>query len=159
MHSIDAARATSFSLLLALAAGKKLKPGHFWVTNAFIQTEIGSDVYVKPPRERIRVRGLTNMVMHMCSSWIKLSTMVMVLNKPTACGNWNIDRAYRQLFLLTRIDLRRTLLVRIADLFASTQRIDIVHLTLISDTQPILEWYTSPWCKLAGRRPTRSRPL
>ena len=37
-------------LLLALAAGKKLKLEHFDVTNAFTQSDIDSEIYVEPPR-------------------------------------------------------------------------------------------------------------
>ena len=50
-HSFSATlRATSFRLLLALAAGEKLKLEHFDVTNAFTQSDIDSVIYVEPPR-------------------------------------------------------------------------------------------------------------
>ena len=50
-HSFSATlRATSFRLLMALAAGKKLKLEHFDVTNAFTQSDIDKDIYVEPPR-------------------------------------------------------------------------------------------------------------
>ena len=50
-HSFSATmRATSFRLLLALAAGEKLKLEHFDVTNAFTQSDIDSDIYVEPPK-------------------------------------------------------------------------------------------------------------
>ena len=50
-HSFSATlRATSMRLLLALAAGKKLKLEHFDVTNAFTQSDIDSEIYVEPPK-------------------------------------------------------------------------------------------------------------
>ena len=50
-HSFSATmRATSFRLLMALAAGEKLKLEHFDVTNAFTQSDIDSDIYVEPPK-------------------------------------------------------------------------------------------------------------
>ena len=50
-HSFSATmRATSFRILLALAAGEKLKLEHFDVTNAFTQSEIDSEIYVEPPK-------------------------------------------------------------------------------------------------------------
>ena len=61
-HSFSATmRATSFRLLLALAAGEKLRLEHFDVTNAFTQSEIDSDIYVEPPRgyEQSDVHGDT----------------------------------------------------------------------------------------------------
>lgn len=49
-HSFSATlRATSFRLLLALAAGEQLKLEHFDVTNAFTQSDIDSEIYVEPP--------------------------------------------------------------------------------------------------------------
>ena len=49
-HSFSATmRATSFRLLLAIAAGTKLKLDHFDVTSAFTQSEIDSIIYVRPP--------------------------------------------------------------------------------------------------------------
>ena len=49
-HSFSATmRATSLRLLLALAAGERLKLEHFDVTAAFTQADIDSDVYVDPP--------------------------------------------------------------------------------------------------------------
>ena len=50
-HSFSATlRATSFRLLMALAAGERLKLEHFDVTNAFTQSDIDSEIYVEPPR-------------------------------------------------------------------------------------------------------------
>jgi len=50
-HSFSATmRATSFRLLLALAAGENLKLEHFDVTSAFTQAEIDSEIYVDPPQ-------------------------------------------------------------------------------------------------------------
>ena len=50
-HSFSATmRATSLRLLLALAAGERLKLEHFDVTNAFTQADIDSDIYVEPPQ-------------------------------------------------------------------------------------------------------------
>ena len=50
-HSFSATmRATSFRILLALAAGEKLKLEHFDVTNAFTQSDIDSEIYVEPPK-------------------------------------------------------------------------------------------------------------
>jgi hypothetical protein len=43
-------RATSFRILLALAAGERLKLEHFDVTNAFTQADIDSEIYVDPPK-------------------------------------------------------------------------------------------------------------
>ena len=43
-------RATSFRILLSLAAGQKLKLEHFDVTNAFTQSEIDTEIYVEPPK-------------------------------------------------------------------------------------------------------------
>jgi transposase InsO family protein len=50
-HSFSATmRATSLRLLLALAAGERLKLEHFDVTSAFTQADIDSDIYVEPPQ-------------------------------------------------------------------------------------------------------------
>ena len=43
-------RATSFRLLMALAAGEKLKCEHFDVKNAFTQSSIDNEIYVQPPK-------------------------------------------------------------------------------------------------------------
>lgn len=43
-------RATSFRMLMALAAGEKLKLEQFDVKNAFTQSDIDSDIYVQPPQ-------------------------------------------------------------------------------------------------------------
>ena len=49
-HSFSATmRATSFRLLLALAAGTQLRLDHFDVTSAFTQSNIDSIIYVRPP--------------------------------------------------------------------------------------------------------------
>ena len=49
-HSFSATmRATSFRLLLALAAGTHLRLDHFDVTSAFTQSDIDSLIYVRPP--------------------------------------------------------------------------------------------------------------
>ena len=42
-------RSTSFRLLMAIAAGKKLTINHFDVTNAFTQSEIDAEIYVEAP--------------------------------------------------------------------------------------------------------------
>ena len=42
-------RHTSFRLLMALAAGRKLRLDHFDVTNAFTQSKIDAEIYVEPP--------------------------------------------------------------------------------------------------------------
>ena len=50
-HSFSATmRATSFRLLMALAAGEKMKLEHFDVTSAFTQADIDADIYVEPPK-------------------------------------------------------------------------------------------------------------
>ena len=43
-------RATSFRLLCAIAAGKKLKLEHFDITNAFTEAKIDAEIYVEPPK-------------------------------------------------------------------------------------------------------------
>ena len=43
-------RATSFSLLMALATHDKLKLEHFDVTSAFTQSEIVKVIFVEPPK-------------------------------------------------------------------------------------------------------------
>ena len=49
-HSFSATmRSTSFRILMAIAAGNKLKLDHFDVTNAFTQSEIDEEIYVEPP--------------------------------------------------------------------------------------------------------------
>ena len=45
-------RSTSFRLLCAIAAGKKLTLDHFDVTNAFTQSKIDSEIYVEAPPGR-----------------------------------------------------------------------------------------------------------
>ena len=42
-------RSTSFRLLCAIAAGKKLSLEHYDVTSAFTQSEIDAEIYVEPP--------------------------------------------------------------------------------------------------------------
>lgn len=42
-------RHTSFRLLMAIAAGKKLKLDHFDVTSAFTQSKIDAEIYIEPP--------------------------------------------------------------------------------------------------------------
>ena len=42
-------RSTSFRLLCALAAGKKLTLDHFDVTSAFTQSDIDAEIYVEAP--------------------------------------------------------------------------------------------------------------
>ena len=50
-HSFSATlRATSLRLLLAIAAGEKLKLEHFDVSNAFTQSDIDSEIYVEPAK-------------------------------------------------------------------------------------------------------------
>ena len=50
-HAFSATlRATSFRLLMAIAAGEKLKLEHFDVKNAFTQSEIDSEIYTLPPK-------------------------------------------------------------------------------------------------------------
>ena len=50
-HSFSATlRATSFRLLMALAAGEKMKIHHFDVTSAFTQADIDAEIYVEPPK-------------------------------------------------------------------------------------------------------------
>jgi len=49
-HSFSATmRSTSFRMIMALAAGERLKLEHFDVTNAFTQSDIDKDIYVEPP--------------------------------------------------------------------------------------------------------------
>ena len=43
-------RATSFRLLMALAAGERMKLHHFDVTSAFTQADIDAEIYVEPPK-------------------------------------------------------------------------------------------------------------
>ena len=43
-------RATSFRLLCAIAAGKKMKLEHFDITNAFTEAKIDAEIYVEPPK-------------------------------------------------------------------------------------------------------------
>ena len=43
-------RATSFRMLMAIAAGEKLKLDHFDVTSAFTQSKIDAEIYVEPPK-------------------------------------------------------------------------------------------------------------
>ena len=50
-HAFSATlRATSFRLLMAIAAGEKLKLEHFDVKNAFTQSDIDSEIYTQPPK-------------------------------------------------------------------------------------------------------------
>ena len=57
-HSFSATmRATSLRLLLALAAGERLKLEHFDVTSAFTQADIDSDIYVEPPEGYPQYQG------------------------------------------------------------------------------------------------------
>jgi hypothetical protein len=50
-HAFSATlRSTSFRLLMAVAAGEKLKLEHFDVKNAFTQSEIDAEIYTEPPK-------------------------------------------------------------------------------------------------------------
>ena len=50
-HAFSATlRATSFRLLMAMAAGEKLSLEHFDVKNAFTQSEIDAEIYTQPPK-------------------------------------------------------------------------------------------------------------
>ena len=50
-HTFSATlRATSFRLFLAIAAGRKLQVDQFDVTNAFVQSELDTELYVEPPK-------------------------------------------------------------------------------------------------------------
>ena len=42
--------ATSFSMLMAVAAGEKLSLEHFDVKNAFTQSDIDAEIYTEPPK-------------------------------------------------------------------------------------------------------------
>ena len=50
-HAFSATlRATSFRMLMAIAAGEKLKLEHFDVKNAFTQSDIDAEIYTEPPK-------------------------------------------------------------------------------------------------------------
>ena len=50
-HAFSATlRATSFRMLMAIAAGEKLKLEHFDVKNAFTQSDIDAEIYTQPPK-------------------------------------------------------------------------------------------------------------
>ena len=51
VHTFSATlRATSFRLLLAIAAGRKLRVDQFDVTSAFTQADIDAEIYIEPPK-------------------------------------------------------------------------------------------------------------
>lgn len=50
-HAFSATlRATSFRMLMAIAAGENLKMEHFDVKNAFTQSDIDAEIYTQPPK-------------------------------------------------------------------------------------------------------------
>jgi len=50
-HTFSATmRATSFRMLMAMAAGERLELEHFDVTSAFTQSDIDAEIYVEPPK-------------------------------------------------------------------------------------------------------------
>ena len=51
VHTFSATlRATSFRLLLAIAAGRKFRVDQFDVTSAFTQADIDAEIYIEPPK-------------------------------------------------------------------------------------------------------------